>query len=196
MLELRPLCEQCGADLPPDSDRARICTFECTFCDYCATWRLLGICPNCGGEFVTRPRRPAVKLAETPATTEVTSHIHDIYSHQATVLDRLAAGDLPSQEWIVSFANELSSDTTGYEEMGEKMDDLARQQPGFLSVDSVRDATGAGITVSRWSSIAALVAWRRIGSHAEAQHLGRAGWYRNYRSDVARVDRTATFSDR
>ncbi|HEY7869866.1 MAG TPA: DUF1272 domain-containing protein [Methylomirabilota bacterium] len=67
MLELRPGCECCDRDLPPDSDEARICSFECTFCRECAENRLHGRCPNCGGELLPRPRRPADKLATFPA---------------------------------------------------------------------------------------------------------------------------------
>jgi hypothetical protein len=69
MLELRPGCECCDRDLPPDSTEARICSFECTFCADCATTVLAGLCPNCGGELVTRPRRPAGKLDRYPAST-------------------------------------------------------------------------------------------------------------------------------
>ncbi len=68
MLELRPGCECCDRDLPPDSADARICSFECTFCVDCAGQRLAGLCPNCGGELVQRPRRPAAKLAKFPAS--------------------------------------------------------------------------------------------------------------------------------
>lgn len=68
MLELRPNCECCGRDLPPDAADALICSFECTFCRDCAEKRLPGgVCPNCGGELVMRPRRPAAKLARYPA---------------------------------------------------------------------------------------------------------------------------------
>jgi len=70
MLQLRPNCECCDIDLPPDSTEARICSFECTFCTSCATSRLAGKCPNCGGELVARPRRPLAKLANNPASTE------------------------------------------------------------------------------------------------------------------------------
>jgi hypothetical protein len=70
MLQLRPNCECCDRDLPPESADARICSFECTFCADCATQRLHGRCPNCGGELVARPRRPAAKLAKFPASTE------------------------------------------------------------------------------------------------------------------------------
>ncbi|MBX9702334.1 MAG: DUF1272 domain-containing protein [Acetobacteraceae bacterium] len=69
MLELRPCCECCGADLPPESGAARICSFECTFCATCTDGVLLGHCPNCGGELLRRPVRPAAKLAQYPAST-------------------------------------------------------------------------------------------------------------------------------
>jgi hypothetical protein len=70
MLELRPNCECCDVDLPPDSPAALICSFECTFCAACADERLGGICPNCGGDLVARPVRPAAKLARFPASTQ------------------------------------------------------------------------------------------------------------------------------
>lgn len=70
MLQLRPGCERCDHDLPPDSIEARICSFECTFCATCATTSLAGACPNCGGELVVRPRRSAAALARHPASTE------------------------------------------------------------------------------------------------------------------------------
>ncbi len=70
MLDLRPNCECCDKDLPPDSLEARICTYECTFCADCVDNRLQGICPNCGGELVRRPVRPAAMLAKHPASTK------------------------------------------------------------------------------------------------------------------------------
>ena len=68
MLALRPNCECCDRDLPPESVAARICTFECTFCADCADQKLMGRCPNCGGELVRRPVRPEGKLARFPAS--------------------------------------------------------------------------------------------------------------------------------
>ena len=70
MLKLRPNCECCDRDLPADSAEAFICSFECTFCRSCAREVLGGACPNCGGELVLRPRRPADKLVKHPASTE------------------------------------------------------------------------------------------------------------------------------
>ena len=69
MLELRPSCECCDKSLAPDSVEARICSFECTFCAACAEGVLQGRCPNCGGELLPRPRRPAGKLDHYPAST-------------------------------------------------------------------------------------------------------------------------------
>jgi uncharacterized protein len=71
MLELRPNCECCNKDLPPDAPDAMICTYECTFCAACVADRLPGHrCPNCGGEFERRPVRPPAMLAKHPASTE------------------------------------------------------------------------------------------------------------------------------
>jgi hypothetical protein len=69
MLELRPNCERCDKDLPPDAD-ARICTFECTFCADCGDAVLKGVCLNCGGGLQKRPIRPAALLAQYPASTK------------------------------------------------------------------------------------------------------------------------------
>jgi hypothetical protein len=70
MLALRPNCECCDKDLPPDSAEAMICTFECTFCRRCVDEVLHGVCPNCGGGLVARPIRPVAMLAKYPASTE------------------------------------------------------------------------------------------------------------------------------
>lgn len=69
MLELRPNCERCDRDLPPESRDAFICTFECTFCRDCADHALGFTCPNCGGNLVVRPIRPAAALERYPAST-------------------------------------------------------------------------------------------------------------------------------
>ena len=70
MLDLRPNCECCDKDLPPDSREAMICTFECTFCAECVERGLGNQCPNCGGAFARRPVRPAAMLERFPASTK------------------------------------------------------------------------------------------------------------------------------
>ena len=99
-LELRPNCELCDRDLPPDSYEARICSNECTWCRVCADETLVNVCPNCGGELVRRPirpveaHRPGQGLRLNPATTarrrttystesiaELTAKLKDIPAH-------------------------------------------------------------------------------------------------------------------
>lgn len=67
-LELRPNCECCDRDLPPDAE-AFICSFECTWCAACAK-SLSMKCLNCGGELVRRPVRPEAKLVKNPPSTK------------------------------------------------------------------------------------------------------------------------------
>jgi hypothetical protein len=75
-LELRPNCEYCDRDLPPESLDARICSDECTFCAACTDGPLQNVCPNCGGGFAHRPIRPTrewrngVSRASQPASTK------------------------------------------------------------------------------------------------------------------------------
>jgi uncharacterized protein len=75
-LELRPNCEYCDKDLPPNATDARICSYECTFCAACVDAFLSNVCPNCGGGLEPRPIRPArewragLSLAERPASTK------------------------------------------------------------------------------------------------------------------------------
>ncbi|RRC97214.1 DUF1272 domain-containing protein [Amphritea balenae] len=70
MLELRPNCECCDKDLPPESTEAVICTFECTFCSDCSENLLRHVCPNCSGNLVQRPIRPEAALVNNPPSTE------------------------------------------------------------------------------------------------------------------------------
>ncbi|MFK7733498.1 MAG: DUF1272 domain-containing protein [Pseudomonadales bacterium] len=85
MLEIRPNCEACDRDLPPDSDQARICTYECTFCADCVAQVLNNVCPNCGGGFAPRPIRPknahrsGVSLDHQPPSC---NRVHTPYTQQ------------------------------------------------------------------------------------------------------------------
>ena len=85
MLELRPNCELCDKDLPPQSTEARMCTYECTFCADCVETVLHNVCPNCSGGFVPRPIRPSiarrsgVSLAHQPASA---NRVHAKYTRE------------------------------------------------------------------------------------------------------------------
>lgn len=78
MLELRPNCECCDCDLPPDSKYARICSFECTFCASCDESKFYGVCPNCSGELLPRSSRPTSAMANNQASTKRVLKQHDI----------------------------------------------------------------------------------------------------------------------
>jgi hypothetical protein len=74
VLQLRPNCECCDRDLPPDSADARICSFECTFCADCVERHFEGSCPNCGGNLVPRPIRPTAALERFPPSLQRVHH--------------------------------------------------------------------------------------------------------------------------
>lgn len=74
MLQIRPGCECCDKDLPPQATDAMMCSFECTFCRECADSKLHGVCPNCAGELVRRPVRPVAMLEKYPASIDRVHH--------------------------------------------------------------------------------------------------------------------------
>jgi uncharacterized protein len=91
-LQLRPNCEYCDKDLPPNATDARICSYECTFCADCADNKLHNVCPNCGGGFVPRPirpateRRPGVCVAKHPPSDKrvhLKYSLEDVAAHSA-----------------------------------------------------------------------------------------------------------------
>ena len=71
MLEIRQNCENCNKPLAYDAKDAMICSFECTFCKSCVDKVLLGVCPNCGGDFTQRPKRPENLLIKYPVTDKM-----------------------------------------------------------------------------------------------------------------------------
>ncbi len=81
MLKLKPNCECCDTDLPPSATNARICTFECTFCADCADAIFGNTCPNCGGDLVVRPVRPAKFLTDYPASSQRFTKAHPECAH-------------------------------------------------------------------------------------------------------------------
>jgi len=97
--------------------------------------------------------------------------------------------------WAVIFTSERTAgDDAQYAQTADEMVRLASEQPGYLGVESVRDAQGVGITVSYWASEEAIRAWRSQADHRTAQRLGRERWYRAYELRVARVERAYGFA--
>ncbi len=76
-----------------------------------------------------------------------------------------------------------------YGNMAARMVELAGGMPGFLGIESSRDANGVGITVSYWSSEDAIATWKQHVEHGIAQNLGKRRWYEHYELRVAKVER-------
>lgn len=98
--------------------------------------------------------------------------------------------------YAVVFANvRTGADPGGYGETAERMVELAASMPGYLGVESVRAADGAGITVSYWESEAAIRDWKAQAEHSEARRLGRERWYAGFELRVCRVERAYGFRE-
>ena len=91
--------------------------------------------------------------------------------------------------FAVIFTSQRSDADVGYSAMAERMEVLAASQPGYIGMDSARDAQGYGITVSYWRDNASVVAWKKVAEHMLAQKLGRTRWYDRYTLRVAQVER-------
>ncbi|GLH73586.1 polysaccharide biosynthesis protein [Geothrix limicola] len=91
--------------------------------------------------------------------------------------------------YAVIFSSQRTDGDRGYAAMADRMEELARRQPGFLGVESARDAEGFGITVSYWKDEASIAAWKAQAEHAAAQRLGREQWYETFQVRVCRVER-------
>lgn len=87
------------------------------------------------------------------------------------------------------FTSERTEGDGGYGVMGDKMVELAAQQPGFLGVESVRDHNGVGITVSYWESLDAIKNWKHNELHKVAQEKGKSEWYKTFGLRVSKVER-------
>lgn len=91
--------------------------------------------------------------------------------------------------YAVIFSAQRTEGDNGYGEMAERMVALAAQQPGFLGIESTRDAAGFGITVSYWASEEAIATWKANMDHQVAQQRGKRVWYADYQLRVAKVER-------
>ena len=90
--------------------------------------------------------------------------------------------------YAVVFTSQRRPGDDGYGDVAARMVELAAQQPGFLGVESVRDAQGVGITVSYWASLEAIRAWKQNGEHRVAQEKGKTVWYEQYQLRICKVE--------
>ncbi|GAA0641602.1 antibiotic biosynthesis monooxygenase family protein [Halomonas beimenensis] len=107
-------------------------------------------------------------------------------------LEAAMLADTPTPPYyVVIFSSQRSEVDAGYAATAARMLELAAEQPGFLGVESAREALG--ITVSYWSDLEAIRRWKAQMEHQEAQRLGREAWYSRYRVRIARVEREYGF---
>ena len=90
---------------------------------------------------------------------------------------------------VIFASRRRPDDPEGYGATADRMVELAAQQPGYLGVETCRDADGFGITVSYWRSEEDIRAWKRNAEHALARERGRSAWYEHYELRVAKVER-------
>lgn len=95
--------------------------------------------------------------------------------------------------YVVTFSNQRREGDNGYGNMAEEMVRLAAEQPGFLGIESTRNADGFGITNSFWEDEASILGWKNVVSHLAAQRLGRERWYSHYEVRVGRIERAYSF---
>ncbi len=93
--------------------------------------------------------------------------------------------------YVVVFTSQRTDGDLGYGAMSDRMAELTARQPGFLGLESARDAHGFGITVCYWETLEAIAAWRRNAEHLAAQQAGRSQWYSHFETRVARVERAS-----
>ncbi len=94
--------------------------------------------------------------------------------------------------YAVIFTSTQTDTLEGYYEMAEHMEVLAKQQPGFLGMESARN--GLGITVSYWESLDAIKSWKLQSDHLVAQQKGRFDFYNWYKVRICKVERDYEFS--
>ena len=105
--------------------------------------------------------------------------------------DRPMFAPFPTPPYVAVLFTSLQTgaDAVGYADMADRMDRLAAEQPGYVGIESVHDASGFGITISYWATEADAVAWKQIADHLGAQQMGRERWYERYIVRVASVTR-------
>ncbi len=96
--------------------------------------------------------------------------------------------------FAVIFTSARTEGDNGYGSMADEMVSLAKEQPGFLGIESAREGAEIGITVSYWESEAAIRNWKQQARHLAAQRKGRTDWYESYFTRVCKVERDYGFN--
>ncbi|KPW32668.1 Antibiotic biosynthesis monooxygenase family protein [Pseudomonas amygdali] len=107
----------------------------------------------------------------------------------------MMAARFPTPYFAVVFTSLRTPDEgQAYADAAQRMVELARQQPGFLGVESARGEDGLGITVSYWSDETAILGWKQHAEHTEVREQGRARWYQAFTTRICKVERDYSFN--
>jgi heme-degrading monooxygenase HmoA len=93
--------------------------------------------------------------------------------------------------YAVIFTSLRTEGDNGYNDMSVEMEELAKQQPGFLGIESAKEEIG--ITISYWQSLEAIKNWKANTRHLFAQQQGREKWYKQYKTRICKVERDYEF---
>ncbi|WP_298859638.1 antibiotic biosynthesis monooxygenase [uncultured Gimesia sp.] len=97
--------------------------------------------------------------------------------------------------YAVIFTSTQTDCQEGYTETATRMEELARQQSGFLGIESFRSSDGDGVTISYWKDLPSIQAWKQNPEHQTAQQLGKQKWYKNFTIEVARIESASHFTN-
>jgi len=117
------------------------------------------------------------------------NHLH-ICTFEICTLIMIANTPQPPY-YAVIFTSLRTEGDHGYSDMAAEMEELAKQQPGYLGIESARQ--GLSITVSYWESLEAIRNWKANARHLFAQQQGREKWYEQYKTRICRVERDYEF---
>lgn len=105
----------------------------------------------------------------------------------------MIVSDLNPPYYAVVFTTLVTNDLADYQETAGRMEELAKQQPGYLGVESARSEVG--ITVSYWKDLDSVTKWKNNIQHSEARERGRKQWYRQYQLRICKVEREYGFNN-
>ncbi len=88
--------------------------------------------------------------------------------------------------YAVIFSSVRTKIDDGYSEMAVRMEELARQQEGFLGFESAREELG--ISISYWRDLEAIKNWKNNLEHSLARKLGREKWYQSFKVRIAKIE--------
>lgn len=103
----------------------------------------------------------------------------------------MIVSDLQPPYYAVIFTTVLSQNLKGYHEMSHRMEELAKQQQGYLGIEHAR--LELGITVSYWKDLDCILKWKNNVEHTEARKMGKEKWYEQYQLRICKVEREYGF---